>query len=377
MISPLMFLRSLSRYADAYGEDVLFIAFMWFLLPFLQAFLILREVLPVFILCFAACCYMLALLEIPLLVAFYRHRCANGAATRSRLLAVLAFIRAPFWIAGAMSVPFIPHWISLPLILPWFFANWFFMGLFLGQLEDELPPLQMSPRRLIATRAFLFLHMCAMTTVGYTIIHKIGSVSDRQFFSDLGEAIAFLALLLLIYIPSRLYEFLGGLPQKAEKKKFGSFLLRQTLVFVLIALETGTSNPAVLKTALRIESASTDLTSLDLKNSDLDEMELVGEFTNLEHLSLASNGLTEVPPAILKLPKLVSLDLSNNAITKLPPEIGQMKILEYLNVSDNRLQALPVTLVRRVKQLTAKRNPLDELDVSVERNFHSRNDWTR
>ena len=64
-------------------------------------------------------------------------------------------------------------------------------------------------------------------------------------------------------------------------------------------------------------------------------------------LDLRSNQLTNLPPEISKLTKLVSLDLRNNQLTSLPTEITKLTNLVHLDLSvdwgsffSSRLQGL-------------------------------------
>jgi Leucine-rich repeat (LRR) protein len=76
--------------------------------------------------------------------------------------------------------------------------------------------------------------------------------------------------------------------------------------------------------------------------SNLTEVELWGEFYNIEEttsLDLGYNELTgEIPPEIGCLTNLILLDLSHNSFTgEIPPEFGNLTNLIHLRLNDNQL----------------------------------------
>ncbi|CAG9826129.1 unnamed protein product [Diabrotica balteata] len=80
----------------------------------------------------------------------------------------------------------------------------------------------------------------------------------------------------------------------------------------------------------------------------VDEIVLPGEsiqsLSELQILSLRSNGIQNFPSSVLQLTSLVVLDLSDNNLLTLPPEISQLKLLQELVLDQNLLSVLPATL---------------------------------
>ena len=63
----------------------------------------------------------------------------------------------------------------------------------------------------------------------------------------------------------------------------------------------------------------------------------IGHFRMLSSLFLCENAISQLPPALFDLTRLVCLDLSQNRLSSLPPEIGRMAQLRALHVADNDL----------------------------------------
>jgi hypothetical protein len=63
---------------------------------------------------------------------------------------------------------------------------------------------------------------------------------------------------------------------------------------------------------------------------------------NLEHLSLAANDLTVLPPAIVECERLLLVNVADNRLTALP-ELTRLTSLEHLDAHHNRLSALPAS----------------------------------
>ncbi|XP_057671677.1 protein phosphatase PHLPP-like protein [Diorhabda carinulata] len=70
----------------------------------------------------------------------------------------------------------------------------------------------------------------------------------------------------------------------------------------------------------------------------------IQSLSDLEILSLRSNGIQNFPNSVLQLISLVVLDLSDNNLLTLPPEINQLKLLQELVLDQNLLSVLPATI---------------------------------
>ncbi|AKQ64718.1 hypothetical protein A176_001630 [Myxococcus hansupus] len=92
--------------------------------------------------------------------------------------------------------------------------------------------------------------------------------------------------------------------------------------------------------------------------------EMMGEFSELEHLTLKHARLTQVSGALVRLTKLKRLDLSwNPGLETLPPELGHMDALESLLLDNTGVHTLPETWGRlvRLKYLGLKATPMTTL----------------
>jgi internalin A len=86
-------------------------------------------------------------------------------------------------------------------------------------------------------------------------------------------------------------------------------------------------------------------------------------------LDLSYRELTELPPEIGRLDKVVALDLCGNDLVALPPEIGALKRLAELDVRHNRLVALPpeVGALESLRSLDLRGNRLTSLPLNLAR----------
>jgi Leucine-rich repeat (LRR) protein len=112
-------------------------------------------------------------------------------------------------------------------------------------------------------------------------------------------------------------------------------------------------------TKLKIKSFNAS----SLAISGIKEIKYFGNLTNLTHLDLSANGLSELPEAICNLTNLKSLDLNYNALTELPEIIGNLTNLTYLDVRSNNLNKLPDTIgnLTNLTHLDLSINELSEL----------------
>jgi Leucine-rich repeat (LRR) protein len=72
----------------------------------------------------------------------------------------------------------------------------------------------------------------------------------------------------------------------------------------------------------------------------------IGKRTELRHLGLSGNWLTDLPREIVLLTALQSLNLRGNQLTALPPEIVQLTALRSIDLHGNQLTALPPEIER-------------------------------
>ena len=88
------------------------------------------------------------------------------------------------------------------------------------------------------------------------------------------------------------------------------------------------------------------VTKLDLSFQQLTSVKGLEKLTQLDHLGLGSNKLTEVPEGLEKLTQLTYLTLSNNELTNVTG-LEKLTQLEGLNLNVNRL-----TDVKGLEKLT-------------------------
>ncbi|KAJ3353055.1 hypothetical protein GGF32_003229 [Allomyces javanicus] len=93
----------------------------------------------------------------------------------------------------------------------------------------------------------------------------------------------------------------------------------------------------------------------------------LGLLQNLTVLSLARNRLTEFPLPILQLHRLAELDLSENQISGIPSAIGTLSSLLSLTLSQNNVSYLPASLgkLTQLVVLDVEFNPLRALPSSI------------
>jgi internalin A len=78
--------------------------------------------------------------------------------------------------------------------------------------------------------------------------------------------------------------------------------------------------------------------------------ESLGQFAQLQKLTLSHNELTELPESLSQLKQLRILHLNDNQLTVLPESLSQLRQLLLLNLSDNQLMELPESL-KQLKSL--------------------------
>ncbi|MDU9047689.1 MAG: COR domain-containing protein [Candidatus Electrothrix sp. Rat3] len=115
----------------------------------------------------------------------------------------------------------------------------------------------------------------------------------------------------------------------------------------------------------------TNLTHLDLSNIQLTEFPAeLFQMTNLAVLGLNNLQLSSLPPELFQLTKLTVLSLWGNKLIRLPPEIGQLTDLTELGLAGNPLGGLPSELYQltsltfldlRLTQQTSLSPKIDQL----------------
>lgn len=84
-------------------------------------------------------------------------------------------------------------------------------------------------------------------------------------------------------------------------------------------------------------------------------------------LDLIDLNLTELPPGIERLSKLITLDLSGNYLKCLPEGFGSLTNLQWLNIANNQLTHLPREIgeLRDLRTLDLRDNQLTELSTGI------------
>lgn len=90
-------------------------------------------------------------------------------------------------------------------------------------------------------------------------------------------------------------------------------------------------------------------------------------FSDLVHLALFGNKLTELPPEISELVHLERLFLSYNQLKELPCAIGDLKALTHLSLSHNQLSHIPKEIGKLIKLdfLTLSYNHIQDLPIEI------------
>jgi len=110
-----------------------------------------------------------------------------------------------------------------------------------------------------------------------------------------------------------------------------------------------------------------------LKELKLDENKLtelspsIGNLSALEKLSARRNCLTSFPAELCNLTNLTVLILSENKLRDLPPQIGGLQNLRKLDIQKNQLSLLPPELSKLVnlRELSGLDNPLESPTTDI------------
>lgn len=93
----------------------------------------------------------------------------------------------------------------------------------------------------------------------------------------------------------------------------------------------------------------------------------IGEFINLESLSITINLLTGFPSEIGNLQKLTELNANFNKLNTLPAEMGNLKSLRMLDLGKNDFHQFPEPIFRlaALEKLNFESNPISELPGGI------------
>jgi len=91
------------------------------------------------------------------------------------------------------------------------------------------------------------------------------------------------------------------------------------------------------------------------------------QLTNLTHLFLDNNGLTNIPDEINNLVNLKVLELENNNLSTLPESIGDLINLTKLKIGSNQLVSLPQGIgnLTSLKELTVGNNQISTIEDTI------------
>ncbi len=93
------------------------------------------------------------------------------------------------------------------------------------------------------------------------------------------------------------------------------------------------------------EVAQLRLEKLSLARNGLTDLPLeLGDMTTLDYLDLSGNGITKLPEVLGRLSHLESLDIGSNSLSTLPESIVELKSLSWLYINHNYLKGLPTHL---------------------------------
>jgi len=93
----------------------------------------------------------------------------------------------------------------------------------------------------------------------------------------------------------------------------------------------------------------------------------IGEFTNLESLSIDINQINFLPADLGKLSKLTTLNANLNKLSALPNEISNLKNLKTLNLGKNSFNKFPdpITTMSSLEVLNIESNPIPALPPAI------------
>ncbi len=102
-----------------------------------------------------------------------------------------------------------------------------------------------------------------------------------------------------------------------------------------------------------------ELTSLALKNQELDSIKDLPPIETLTELDVSGNNITDVTP-ITNMENIKDLDVSDNNITDISP-LGNVKTLESLDISNNNIEDItPLNGLENLKEFNAENNDIED-----------------
>ncbi|MDX5405454.1 MAG: leucine-rich repeat domain-containing protein [Chromatiaceae bacterium] len=93
----------------------------------------------------------------------------------------------------------------------------------------------------------------------------------------------------------------------------------------------------------------------------------LGSLHSIKKLNLSGNKIKEIPAAISRLEKLESLELSSNLIEKTPDHLENLTKLEHLDLSHNNIKEIPKSITRltNLKSLLLSGNQIDSIPSHI------------
>lgn len=93
----------------------------------------------------------------------------------------------------------------------------------------------------------------------------------------------------------------------------------------------------------------------------------IGDFPNLESLSMNIDMINFIPPDMGKLSKLTSLSMNLNKISSLPPELAGLKNLKSLDLGKNNFSTVPdvIASYSNLEELNLENNPIQALPANI------------
>jgi hypothetical protein len=109
------------------------------------------------------------------------------------------------------------------------------------------------------------------------------------------------------------------------------------------------------------ENRKHEIAKLDLGENHLTQVPReIEQLNKIDHLVLDDNEFTVFPINVISLRGLANLSLSDNGITIIPNEITVLRDLECLDVSNNMITTIPDNVVRKVQDIEATGNPIQQ-----------------
>ncbi|AFM12786.1 leucine-rich repeat domain-containing protein [Turneriella parva] len=357
-----------SMLAD-YGPDLVFMALLAFLTPWLHARVSLPEIFPMTGRVFRYTTVILAGVEVILLYFYVRMAMHRQHMYNSELPfpAVISFLRIFSIFPVAMPLINEAEILCLIVIAFWILGHLAYANIFIGGVITRKLDAPSWLYRLV--QVILFASMFCMATSSYIFMHDMGGLTWQHLTERPFDIWPFLLLVSMLYLPTRLFEFIQESMVDRDGRQFLFHTLRLFVIWLLLVAEIGTLDPKVLDTALEHAKNPEVVTKLDLANSDLTHLKEIARFTELRTLNLRANQLTQFPEEILGIENLRELTLTDNLIRRVPQDIGKLKNLESLALNSNKFTVFPHEILElpNLKILYLSENQLRELPAQIVR----------